>query len=147
MALYLADSSVWIGRRRPGAGDLPQRFLDRIRRGEIATCVPVALEVLVGAPDAVSYERDWDTVWKALFWLPLGQRAMRRALDVQRELACPGSGGHRRVAVSYLIAACAEDAGPDVVLWHADDDLAVICRHTGQPHEWEQERVHPGFIA
>jgi predicted nucleic acid-binding protein len=148
VALYLADSSIWIGRRRPGVGDLQQRFLDRIRRGEIATCVPVALEVLVGAPDATAYERDWDAIWKALFWLPLGQRAMQRALEVQRELASPGSGGHRRVAVAYLIAACAEDAGPDVVLWHSDDDLTAICEHTGQPHEQEREPVFDlGFIA
>lgn len=142
MPLYLADSSIWMGRRRPGAGNLQQRFLDRFRRGEIATCVPVALEVLVGAPDAVAYERDWATIWKALFWLPLGQQAMRRALEVQHDLVYPGTGAHRRVAVAYLIAACAEDAGPDVVLWHWDDDLAVICEHTGQPEEREHEPVH-----
>lgn len=136
MSLYLADSSIWVSRRRPGAEQLQRRFLDRFRRGEIATCVPVALEVLAASTDAAAYERDWDTVWEALFWLPLGERGTRRALEVQRGLTA-ADGGHACSPVAFLIAACAEDAGEPVVLWHCDPDLSVICEHTGQRHELE----------
>ena len=55
MSLYLADSSIWVARRRPEAHDLRTSFVERFRRGEIATCIPVALEVLTAAPDADAY--------------------------------------------------------------------------------------------
>lgn len=133
MSLYLADTSVWVARRRPGAETLKREFLERFRRGEVATCVPVALEVLAAAPDGVAYENDWDAVWKALFWLPLGERAHQRALEVQRALA--DLGGHRASPSAFLVAACAEEAGEGVCLWHCDPGLAAICEHTGQPQE------------
>jgi predicted nucleic acid-binding protein len=136
VTLYLADSSIWAGRRRPGAGVLPSLFLERIGRGEIATCVPVALEVLTGPEDGDAYVRDWMTLWNQLHWLPLRERATGRALEIQSELALAAPGAQRRSVAHFLIAACAEDAGPDVTLWHWDEDLAVICEHTGQPHEF-----------
>ncbi len=43
--------------------------------------------------------------------------------------------------MDYLVAACAEEADEDVVLWHWDADLTAICGHTGQPHEPEHERA------
>lgn len=135
MTLYLADSSVWSGRRRSDAGDLPRRFVDRLRRSEIATCVPVALEVLTGPADGEAYVRDWTRLWGQLHWLPLRERATGRALEVQSELALATPGAHRHSPSHFLIAACAEDAGSEVVLWHWDPDLAAICEHTGQPHE------------
>jgi len=135
MTLYLADSSVWIGRRRPDAGELSRVFVDRLRRSEVATCVPVAIEVLTGPPDGEAYVRDWTRLWSQLHWLPLRERATGRALEVQSELALAAPGGHRRSLAQFLIAACAEDAGAGVVLWHWDPDLAAICEHTGQPHE------------
>jgi predicted nucleic acid-binding protein len=135
MTLYLADSSVWIGRRRPEAGDLSSVLVDRLRRSEVATCVPVAIEVLTGPADGEAYVRDWTRLWSQLHWLPLRERATGRALEVQSELALATPGAHRRSISHFLIAACAEDAGPGVVLWHWDPDLAAICEHTGQPHE------------
>lgn len=136
MTLFLADSSIWSGRRRDDSGDLQHLFVERLGRGEIATCVPVALEVLTAAVDGEAYVRDWMTVWGQLRWLPLRERATGRALEVQSELALATPGAQRRSVSEFLIAACAEDAGPDVVLWHWDDDLAAICEHTGQPHEY-----------
>jgi predicted nucleic acid-binding protein len=141
VALYLADSSIWIGRQRPGAEYLQELFLERFRREEIATCVPVALEVLAGPRDTDAYVRDWVTLWEQLSWLPLRERATGRALEVQSSLACTEPGAHNLPASDYLIAACAEDAGREVVLWHWDDDLGSICEHTGQPHEPEHERA------
>ena len=52
MPLYLADSSIWIGARRHPTSYLPELLADRLRSDEIATCIPVALEVLVGPPTA-----------------------------------------------------------------------------------------------
>lgn len=144
MTLYLADSSVWSGRRRPDAADLPRLFVDRLGRGEIATCVPIALEILTGPKDGEAYVRDWMTIWSQLQWLPLRERATGRALEVQSELALADAGAQRKCVVHFLIAACAEDAGPEVVLWHWDEDLAAICEHTGQPHEFEALRAERG---
>jgi len=141
VSLYLADSSIWIGsRRRPGSY-LAVLLEERIAKREVATCVPVALEVLVGAQAPGAYDEDWAFVWSELAWLPLQDRAARRALAVQRGLLGTGPGAHRHPVVDYLIAACAEDAGEGVVLWHWDDDLSVICEHTGQPHEPEHDRA------
>lgn len=137
MPLYLADSSIWIGRARTGAEELDVRFRERYARGEIATCVPVALEVLVGPRDGDAYDADFNAIWAPLTWLPLRDHAVDRALVVQRELARAQPGGHRRRPTDFLVAACAEDAGRDVVLWHRDLDLAAICAHTGQAHEAE----------
>lgn len=135
--LYLVDSSIWIRRARAGAEDLDARFRERYTRGEIATCVPVALEVLVGPKNGAAYDADFHAIWAPLTWLPLREQAVERALVVQRELAHAQPGGNRRRPTDFLVAACAEDAGGDVVLWHWDLDLAVICAHTGQAHEAE----------
>jgi len=89
MTLYLADSSVWSGRRRPDAGDLPRLFVERLGRGEIATCVPVALEVLTAAEDGEAYVRDWMTIWGQLQWLPLRERATGRALGCRASSRSP----------------------------------------------------------
>lgn len=127
--------------RRRGAQYLREVFEERVAEDQIATCVPVALEVLVGPPDGASYDEDWDAVWDHLRWLPLRQSDTDRALEVQRELAHATAGAHRRRPIDYLVAACAEGAGADVVLWHWDADLTYICGHTGQPHEPEHDRA------
>jgi len=57
---------------------------------------------------------------------------------VQRQLAQISAGSHRRPAIDFLIAATAEAAGPEIVLWSFDRDLKVICEHTGQPGEAEE---------
>lgn len=143
MTLYLADSSIWICRPRPGSEGLDAIFRERYARGEIVTCVPVALEVLVGPADGTAYESDFEAVWTPLTWLPLHEHAVDRALAVQRELAQAQTGGHRRRPTDFLVAACAEDAGVDVVLWHRNPDLEMICAHTGQPHVSELAQPSP----
>jgi len=69
---------------------------------------------------------------------------VERALAVQRALAGESNGSHRRPAIDFLIAATAEVAGSEVVLWCFDRDLKVICEHTGQPCESEDEK--PEFL-
>lgn len=137
---YLADASIWIAQRRRRGSYLDELVTERYEDGAIVTCAPIALEVLGGAPDGGTYSRDWDFVFSALDWLALDDRASRRAVDVQRALAGKTRGAHRRPALDYLIAACAE-AAYDVVLWHWDHDLRIICEHTGQPHEAEHARA------
>lgn len=136
---YLADASIWIARRRAAPSYLDELLSERIEDGQIVTSAAVVLEVQAGAQGGDEYERDWRHVWTQLEWLPLDDRASRRAVEVQRSLAGTTRGAHRRPAVDYLIAACAETAG--AVLWHWDHDLRVICGHTGQPQESEHARA------
>ncbi len=138
--LYLTDASIWIGARRRPESYLVDLFAERLAAGEVATCAPVALEVLVGAPDADELERDWE-IWGELHWLPIPSEALRRSVELMRQLARTTRGAHRRRPIDYLVAACAEAAGPDVVLWHWDRDVTAICEFAGIAHEPEHERA------
>ena len=108
---------------------------------EIAACVPVALEVLVGPASAAELDQDWQAVWSHLRWLPLGEHELQRALDLLRELAATTVGAHHRRPIDYIVAACAEAAGGDGDLWHWDRDLTAICEHAGIAHEPEHDRA------
>jgi predicted nucleic acid-binding protein len=137
LPLYLADSSIWGWARSGRRSDLEEKLALRIERGELATCVPVALEVMHRARTGAEFEAAFRTLLEPLEWLPLDDAVAWRALEVQRSLAQASDGGHLRPAVDYLVAATAEAAGPDVVLWALDRDLRVICGHTRQPFEGE----------
>lgn len=140
IAVYLADSSIWIGaRRRPGTY-LPRLLVDRLAADEVATCVPIALEVLTGPPSGRELDRNWDDLWRHLRWLPTTEAIATRSLTLLRELAHTTDGAHRRRPIDYLVAACAA-AGNDVVLWHWDADLTAICELAGIAHEAEHERA------
>ena len=140
MPFYLADSSIWIGARRRRDSYLSALLADRLEGGEVATCAPVALEVLTGTPDGDELERDWE-IWSPLSWLPLTSKAAERSVELMRELATTTRGAHRRRPIDYLVAACAEEAGDEVVLWHWDRDLSAICDFAGIPHEPEHDRA------
>lgn len=140
MPLYLADSSIWIGARNHPGTYLPRLLVDRLAGDEIATCVPIALEVLMGPPSGAHLDSDWNAVWRHLHWVPLDEAASNRALELLRSLAQTTEGAHRRRPIDYLIAACAE-AAEDVVLWHWDEDLTAICGFAGITHEPEHERA------
>lgn len=146
MTRYLADSSIWIAQRRRLGSYLDDLVTERFEDGLIVTCPPVALEVLYGAADGPAYERDWSYVFGPLDWLPLDDEASLRALAVQRSLAAATRGAHRRAPIDFLIAACAEQA-EDVVLWHWDHDLRVICEHTAQAQEAEHGRARRHRLA
>jgi len=109
--VYLTDSSIWIAARRAPRSYPPQLPADRLRRDEMATCVPVA------------------------------PAQLDRALELLRELAGTTAGAHRRRPIDYVVAACAEAGGEDVVLWHGDSDLTLICDHAGIAHEAEHDRA------
>jgi predicted nucleic acid-binding protein len=146
VALYLTDSSIWIGAQRNMGTYLPRLLVDRLAGDEIATCVPIALEVLTGPPSGVELDRDWDAVWRHLRWLPTSEKTSNRAVELLRGLAHKTAGAHRRRPIDYLVAACAE-AGEDVVLWHWDRDLTAICEFAAIAHEPEHERARAAKLS
>ena len=66
---------------------------------------------------------------------------MERSLALLKGLAHTTEGAHRRRPLDSIVAACAEAAGSEVVLWHWDTDLTVICNFAGIAHEPEHERA------
>lgn len=137
MPSYLADTSIWAWAQKPERPDIRERLAARYEQGEVVTCVPVILEAMHRPETSVQYEERFDGVFAPLERLPLDQTSVERALEVQRALAGESNRSHRRPAIDFLIAAAAEAAGPEVVLWCFDRDLKVICEHTGQPCESE----------
>ena len=136
MPRYLADSTIWAWAKRNAP--VRAKLAERVAQGELATCVPVVLEVLHGARSGADYEDELAEIFAPLDRLPLTEAAGERALQLQRSLAATTHGAHRLPAVDYLIVACALEAGDDVVVWHADRDLARLCNHAGHPHEAER---------
>lgn len=127
--LYLADKSAHAQRHH---SDQAAERLDRdIAAGRIAVCEVVALELLYSARNAADYEA-LAAALAALPWVPTTQDALRRALDVQRQLATHGH--HRRPLPDLMVAATAELAG--VAVLHYDHDFDLIAEVTDQPTEW-----------
>ena len=137
MPVYLADTSIWAWAAKSGRPDITTRLAERFARDEIATCSPVVLEALHRAKTGPEYDELFDRLFAPLLWLPLTNEVSERAVAVQREMARTTHGNHLRPAVDYLVAAIAEAGGHEVVLWHFDKDLRLICEQTGQPHEAE----------
>jgi predicted nucleic acid-binding protein len=137
LPLFLADSSIWGWARSGRRPDLEEKLALRVERGELAICVPVALEVMHRARTGEEFDVGLRTLLEPLEWLPLDDGMAWRAFEVQRLLAHVSHGSHLRPAIDFLVAAVAEAAGPDVVLWALDRDLRVICDHTRQPFEGE----------
>jgi predicted nucleic acid-binding protein len=137
VALYLADSSIWSWADRQPRSRIAVKLVERLERGEVATCSVVVLESLHRARGHIEFAFLFETFFEPLPWLPITPEGEVRAISVQRELAVR-NGNHRRPAADFLIAAVAERAASDVQLWFYDKDLKVICEHTGQPHDAEK---------
>jgi predicted nucleic acid-binding protein len=136
--LFLADSSIWSRLRPDAASNVAELLAQRLEADEIAICIPIALEVLTGPETGDQLDQDWNTTWRHLHWLPITDEIMERALDLLLTFAHTAPGAHRRRPTDYIVAACAEASGDDVVLWHANRDLAAICDHARIRHEAEQ---------
>lgn len=136
MPLYLADSSIWSWAWR--RDDVNEKLARRVAQGQVVSCVPVVLEVMHVTRDGGEYEQTLAKYFGPLLWLRFGEDVAARAFDVQRTLAQTAAGAHRIPAVDFLIAATAELAEEEVVMWHLDDHLSRICASTGQPEEREQ---------
>jgi predicted nucleic acid-binding protein len=138
MARYLADTSIWAWANRPERGDIREKLAARVERDQVVVCAPVMLETMHRARTGDAYEQIHAHLFGALDRLPLSDKAAERALVVQREMAQTKHGNHLRPATDYLIAAVAETAEEEVILWAFDRDLRVIAVHTGQPYEGER---------
>jgi predicted nucleic acid-binding protein len=133
---YLADTSIWAWAHRPDRPDIAEKLEARLEDGAVATCVPVALELMHRADPGRRYAEMFEELLEPLDWLPATETASLRALEVQQALARRSDGAHRRSPVDLLTAAVAEQRD-DVVLWAFDRDYRVIADVTGQPTELE----------
>ncbi|MEU8650342.1 PIN domain nuclease [Streptomyces sp. NPDC048737] len=136
-AAYLIDTSALVRVLKQPARALWEKPLEE---GLIARCPLTEIEFLhsaENAEDRAALVEDLD----ALFgWVPVDDRAVTRAWDVQRELTekgRPRSAG----AVDLLVAATAELHGLTVL--HHDNDFETIASVTGQPAQW---LVAPGSL-
>lgn len=130
VARYLLDTSVWA---RMAAAPVAERCLPLIRRGLVATCSIIDLEILYSARSPDSYRATRADRALALELLAGEQPVLDRAVDVQTALAERGE--HRGASLpDLIIAAIAERAG--VVVMHYDADYDLIASVTGQPVDW-----------
>lgn len=135
MTRYLADTSVWAWAKRSRI--IEEKFRERLLRSELATTVPVALEILHSSRNGAEYEEDLAFL-RSLEWLGFTAETADRALEVQRALAQTTHGAHRIAPIDYLVVSIAENSGPNVIVWHVDRDLARLCDFVDQPHEHER---------
>jgi predicted nucleic acid-binding protein len=126
----LGDTTAWIAlwRGRPAAVASVRRLL---RRGTLAVCDPVALELVRGARNV----REVNALRARLALLPacvVAPSTWTRAQDVLEGLAFHRGGRQRGVPpMDLLIAAVAEEHGLPVM--HDDAHFDLIAEVTGQP--------------
>jgi predicted nucleic acid-binding protein len=137
MPSFLADSSIWGWANSGRRPDIAEKLAERLERGEVCSCPPVIIEALHRATTGREYEELYGTLFEPVDVVSLTEEAAGRAVEVQRSMAATTHGNHLRPAVDFLLAAAAELAGEEIVLWFFDKDLLVICEHTGQPYEAE----------
>jgi len=125
----LGDTTAWIAlhRGRPAAAAAVHGLL---RRGVLAVCDPVRLELLRGARNP----RDVTAVQERLALLPncpVERATWARAEEILAQLARHRGGRHRGIPpVDLLIAAAAEAQGLPVL--HDDEHFDLIAQVTGQ---------------
>jgi len=129
VAEYLADKSAWARLSQPA---VHAELYPLIRRGLVATCGPVDLEILYSARNTADHDRiRTERAW--LEWLAVFDECWERAIEVHAKLAEKGL--HRSVPMpDLLIAATAERHG--VTVLHYDADFDVIAEVTGQLTRW-----------
>lgn len=135
MTTYLADTSAWfVSQRRNAPSELRKSFTGLLTAGRIATCGPVAWEILHSTRNAAEYKTVRDDL-AALDQAPFANADWARALDICHELAKRGGSLHRAPSLpDAMIAVAAERAGLAVL--HYDKDFDLIASVTGQPCEW-----------
>ena len=126
----LGDTTAWIALRRGRPAAVADvRLL--LRRGTLAVCDPVALELARGARNV----RELNAVRAGLALLPscaVAPSSWTRAQDVLEGLALRRGGRQRGVPpTDLLIAAVAEEHGLPVL--HADAHFDLIAEVTDQP--------------
>jgi predicted nucleic acid-binding protein len=127
---FLADKSALT--RRQARVEVREALDPLLLAGEIATCGIIDLEMLYSATSPSTYRALADAL-RGMPRVPLDERTVERALEVQAKLAQRSQ--HRAVPLpDLLIAACAEHAGLTVL--HYDADYERIAKLTKQPVQW-----------
>lgn len=132
-ARFLVDKSALA---RMVLESVRERLTPILEAGEAATCAIIDLEVLYSARSLTDYEEIRHRRSLAYESIPISEGVLRRALDVQHQLA---RHGHHRVPIPDLIIAAAAEAAGLTVL-HYDADYDRIAAATGQAVEWVVER-------
>jgi len=127
--IELADTSAWTKHHLDER--IAADFDDRLRRGEIATCRMVVLELLKTANNARDLDRIRDDLDQVRD-LPIRRREWDRAADVMHALAQGRSGRHRQVRIPDLLVAAAAESAEVPVLYY-DHHFELIAEVTGQP--------------
>lgn len=114
--MVLPDTSVWVDFSRRGTRGRGAGLAELLDAGEVATCGPVAAELLAGAEGEVA-ERMWETL-DSLPWAQLHPQGWHQvgmlAGALRRE-------GEALPLTDLEIAVAAASAG--YVLWTLDDDF------------------------
>lgn len=122
--MILIDSSAWIEFLRDTGSPACQR-IDALLSGEIATCDPVAMEILAGARSESHHRNLRRLLARATtYHAEPGDYEMAAALY----RTCRQNGETIRRLVDCLIAAIA--IRNDLPVLHADSDFAALERHT-----------------
>lgn len=132
-ARYLVDKSALA---RMPLEPVRNRLAPIIEAGEAATCAIIDLEVLYSARNHGDHERIRQRRSLAYHSVAITEAILRRAIDIQGELA--RSGRHRIPIPDLIIAAAAESSS--LTLLHYDHDYDLIAEVTRQPAEWVVER-------
>jgi hypothetical protein len=130
---YLIDKSALA---RMPLSPVRARLEPIIEAGEAATCAIIDLEVLYSTRNYQEHQKVRRRRALAYATVPVSEEALRRAVEIQGELA---RRGHHRIPIpDLIIAAAAESAG--LIVLHYDADYDRIARVTGQSTEWVVKR-------
>ncbi len=117
--MVLPDTSVWVDFSRRGKRGDAAALAELLDSGEVATCGPVAAELLAGAEGEVA-ERIWETL-SSLPWAQLDQAAWREVGATARRLR---RDGQTLPLTDIAIAVAAARAGH--ALWGLDSHFERI---------------------
>jgi len=118
--VVLPDTSVWVDFSRRGAKGEASAMRSLLDRGEVATCGPVAAELLSGAGGSVA-DQMWATL-SSLPWAELTSAAWREVGEVGHRLR---QAGQTLPLTDLTIAVAAARAGH--LLWSLDSDFERIA--------------------
>lgn len=106
---------------------------EAVAAGLLAVCPIIELEFFYSARSAADRERGIEDMQALFGWVPVDDRAYRRAWQVQDALTKRGQ--HRSTGpVDLVVAATAELQG--LTLLHRDHDFECIAGVTGQALQW-----------
>jgi predicted nucleic acid-binding protein len=123
--VVLPDTSVWVEFSRRGAGGRAAALAGLLDDGDVATCGPVAAELVAGAEGEIA-ERIWETLI-SLPWAELGAAGWR---EIGTTAARLRRDGRTLPLTGLVIAVTAARAGH--VLWSFDSDFERIRDALGE---------------